>query len=216
MQLFDSTSSPFVRKVNVVIHTLGLDALIERRSQSAHPIDRDPVVVSHNPLGQVPVLVLGDGSALCDSRVICEYLDALGGGAIFPHDPAARWRALTLQSIADGLLDAAILIRYENNARPSERQWNGWIDAQWAKIESVLEAIDREAHGFGERLDIGTITCGCALGYLDFRFDERRWRDRHSAAAAWFARFERHPAMRATLPQPRTIASAGSQCLPTR
>src|SRR5258706_13949719 len=185
LKLFDSSSSPFVRKVNVVVHVLGLGEKIERLAQAAHPIDRDATVVRHNPLGQVPVLVLDDGRALSDSRVICEYLNELAGASVFPHKPDERWQALTLQSIADGLLDAAILIRYELNARPAERQWPGWIDARWAKIGSVLAVIDRAAPAFGDRFDIGTIARGCALCYLDLRFSHHRLRDGHAAAREW-------------------------------
>lgn len=208
MKLFDSSSSPFVRKVNVVIHALGLGERIERLSQAAHPVHRDARLVRHNPLGQVPALVLADGRVLADSRVVCEYLDRLGGGALHGVDDASRWRALRLQSLADGLLDAAILIRYERNARPPERQWDGWIDAQRAKIDSALDAIEAEAGDFGERFDIGTIACCCALGYLDFRFDSLRWREGRPLAAAWFARFGEHPAMRATRPRERESHTA--------
>jgi glutathione S-transferase len=204
MKLFDSSSSPFVRKVNVVIHALGLDERIERLGQSAHPVQRDPHLVRFNPLGQVPALVLDDGEVLADSRVICEYLNHLGGGDLFPASGAARWRALRLQSLADGLLDAAILIRYERHARPPERVWPGWIDAQWAKVLSALHAMDDEASAFGDRFDIGTLACGCALGYLDFRFEEQPWRESHPSLAAWYGAFHRHPALMATRPRPRT------------
>lgn len=204
MKLFDSSSSPFVRKVNIVIHALNLIAQFERLPQSAHPVQRDANLVRYNPLGQVPALVLDDGEVLADSRVICEYLNDLGRGKIFPPSGAARWRALRLQSLADGLLDAAILIRYERNARPAEHIWTGWIDAQWAKVTCALRAMEDEAAAFGDRFDIGTLTCACALGYLDFRFPEHAWRRSHPRLAVWCQEFNRHPAMVATLPQPRT------------
>lgn len=204
MQLFDSTSSPFVRKVNIVIHALGLERRVERLSQNAHPVRRDDNLVRFNPLGQVPTLVLEDGSVLCDSRVICEYLDRLGDGRIFPREGFERWRALTWQSLADGVLDAAILMRYEENARPPQYRWAGWQAAQWAKVESVLQSLDGAASGIGESLHIGTLSIACALGYLDFRFPERAWRPDHGALADWFARISLHPSIQATLPRPRT------------
>lgn len=203
MKLFDSSSSPFVRKVNVVIHAHGLGDRIERLAQAAHPIDRDANLVHHNPLGQVPTLVLDDGSVLSDSRVICEYLDALGGGGLFPAADAARWRALTWQSLADGLLDAAILIRYESNIRPERQRWSAWIEGQWAKIHSVLAALDIAAPNLEARLEIGTLSLACALGYLDFRFADVPWRARYPAAAEWYARMAIHPSVRATEPKPR-------------
>ncbi|WP_077001651.1 glutathione S-transferase [Variovorax sp. KK3] len=204
MQLFDSTSSPFVRKVNIVIHELGLGDRVERLSQNAHPVQRDAHLVGFNPLGQVPALVLDDGSVLCDSRVICEYLDRLGQGRIFPAEGPARWQALAWQSLADGLLDAAILMRYEANARPAEYRWTGWEAAQWAKVASVLQALERAAPSFDTRWDIGIISIACALGYLDFRFPERAWRTEHAALAQWYARVALRPSFDATAPRPRT------------
>jgi len=203
MKLFDSSSSPFVRKVNVVIHALGLESRIERLVQAAHPINRDARLVRHNPLGQVPALVLDDGSVLSDSRVICEYLDHLAAGGLFPAAGAARWQALTWQSLADGLLDAAILLRYEHNVRPEPQRWPGWVEAQWAKIDSVLDALDAAAPKLSTQLDIGTLSCACALGYLDFRFQDSAWRARRPAAAEWAARMAAHPSLRATEPQAR-------------
>ncbi|VTU31754.1 putative GST-like protein YibF [Variovorax sp. PBS-H4] len=204
MQLFDSTSSPFVRKVNIVIRELGLEARIERLAQDAHPVRRDAHLMRFNPLGQVPTLVLDDGCVLCDSRVICEYLDQLGEGRIFPREGPARWGALAWQSLADGLLDAAILMRYEANARPPQYRWEGWEAAQWAKVESVLQSLARAAPSLGDRLNIGTLSIACALGYLDFRFPERAWRPQRSALADWFGRMSMHPSIEATLPRPRT------------
>lgn len=204
MKLFDSSSSPFVRKVNVVIHALGLHDRIERLGQRAHPVDRDQNLVRHNPLGQVPTLLLDDGTVLSDSRVICEYLDRLAGGAIFPSDGPARWKALTWQSHADGLLDAAIALRYEGHTRPAALRWDGWQEAQWAKIESVLAAMDAAAPSFGMRLDIGGVSCACALGYLDFRFGERPWREQWPAAERWYTTMAMHPSFLATQPRPRT------------
>src|SRR5260221_10537422 len=114
MKLFFSPASPFVRKVLVVAIELGMEGRIERLPSAVHPVNRDQAVVAKNPLGQVPTLLLDDGTPLHDSRVICEYLDAQAGGArLFPAPGAARWQALTEQSVADGLLDAAILSRYE-------------------------------------------------------------------------------------------------------
>jgi glutathione S-transferase len=197
MKLFYSPTSPFVRKVLVVAHELGLADRIERLASAAHPVNRDQSIIAHNPLGQVPTLLLADGSMLADSRVICEYLNDLAGGQIFPSG-AKRWPVLVEQTVADGLLDAALLGRYERAVRPSEKQWQEWLDGQVDKIHSALAAIDKAAPGFGDRVDIGTISCGCALGYLDLRFDDLGWRDRYPAARDWYARFDERPSMRET------------------
>jgi len=105
-----------------------------------------------------------------------------------------------LQALGDGLLDAAILTRYESFLRPAEKRWKEWLDGQMTKIDASLGAIEAEAPSFGDRMDIGTIACGCALGYLDFRFADKDWRKSHPKAAAWFAKFDERPSMKATRP----------------
>ncbi|WP_230532295.1 glutathione S-transferase [Microvirga roseola] len=197
MKLFYSPTSPFVRKVLVVAHELGLADRIARVSCAAHPVNRDQSIIAHNPLGQVPTLVLEDGRMLADSRVICEYLNDLAGGSIFPAGPR-RWDALVEQTVADGLLDAALLGRYERAVRPPEKLWQEWLDGQIDKIHSALAGIERAAPDWGERVDIGTISSGCALGYLDLRFEDLGWRDRYPAARDWYARFDERPSMRET------------------
>lgn len=200
MKLYHSSSSPFVRKVMVAAHELGLVTRIELVPSAAHPVNRDTALVAANPLGKVPALVADDGVVLYDSRVICEYLDREGGGALFPAAGALRWQVLRDQALGDGVLDAAVLARYEAAVRPEPYRWQAWSDGQGAKITSCLAVIESEADRYGERVDIGTITIGCALGYLDFRFADLGWRDAHPHAAAWFARFSARPSMRATAP----------------
>ncbi|HEX6980713.1 MAG TPA: glutathione S-transferase N-terminal domain-containing protein [Alphaproteobacteria bacterium] len=201
MKLFFSPASPYVRKVIVTAIETGLDARIERLPSAAHPVNRDMSIVAKNPLGKVPTFILDDGMVLYDSRVICEYLDSLHSGPrIFPASGAARWKALQLQALGDGLLDAALLARYESVVRPSDRFWQPWADGQMAKIDSSLDAIEAEAAGFGTRVDIGTITIGCALGYLDFRFGSKDWRAGRPKAAEWYASFVKRPSMQASMP----------------
>jgi glutathione S-transferase len=201
MKLFHSPASPYVRKCMVVAHEAGLAARLELLPAAAHPVNRDRNLVASNPLGKVPTLLTDDGLALYDSRVICEYLDHVGGGGLFPPAGPARWRALGEQALGDGILDAALLVRYENGARPETLRWADWTAGQMDKVACGLAAIEAAAGGFGDRVDIGTVTLGCVLGYLDFRFATLGWRDRHPASAAWFARFEARPAMQATLPR---------------
>ncbi|MBP8306260.1 MAG: glutathione S-transferase [Burkholderiaceae bacterium] len=201
MKLFYSGASPYVRKCMVVAHELGLAARIEHLPAAAHPVNRDPNIVRNNPLGKVPTLLTDDGTVLYDSRVICEYLNDLGGGKLFPATGAQRWSVLTEQSLGDGILDAALLARYEGAMRPEALRWADWTAGQLDKIHCGLAAIDAKADSLGERVDIGTITMGCVLGYLDLRFDHLGWRQQHAKAAAWFARFNARPAMQATLPK---------------
>ena len=200
MKLFYAASSPFVRKVMACAIDLGLDSKIETVRAAAHPINRDKNILAASPLGQVPTLVTDEGLALYDSRVICEYLDQLGGGGkIFPRN-STRWQALVEQSAADGLLDAAVLCRYEAVVRPEELRYAPWRDGQMDKIEKALTQFEAWLPGFGDRFDIGTITVGCALGYLDFRFADLGWRTGRDGLAAWFAGFDARPAMEKTRP----------------
>ena len=201
MKLFYSGASPYVRKCMVVAHELGLAARIEHLPAAAHPVNRDPNIVRNNPLGKVPTLLTDDGTVLYDSRVICEFLNDLGGGKLFPAGGAQRWQVLTEQSLGDGILDAALLARYEGAMRPEPLRWADWTTGQLDKIHCGLAAIDAKADSLGDRVDIGTITMGCVLGYLDLRFDHLGWRQQHAKAAAWFARFNARAAMQATLPR---------------
>lgn len=200
MKLFHSPLSPFVRKVMVVAHELGLAEGLELLPSAAHPTKRDANILALHPLAQVPTLITDDGRALADSRVICEYLDALGGGAVFPRSGPARWLALTDQSTADGILDAALLTRYELTVRAEGERSSAWIAGQADKIESALDTFEAGVATLAERVDIGTITVACALGYLDLRLPDLAWRRRSPDLATWFEDFDARPSMRATRP----------------
>jgi glutathione S-transferase len=206
MKLYYAATSPFVRKCLVSAHELGLRDRIELVTAAAHPVNRDRALVAQNPLGKIPTLITDDGTAHYDSRVICEYLNALGDGRLIP--PAgpgsmagpSRWTVLGDQALADGVMDAAILTRYETAARPEELRWNDWIVGQLDKVHCGLAEIERRAAAFGNRVDVGTISMACALGYLDFRFASLAWRGQHAAASAWFERFAKRDSMAATRP----------------
>lgn len=207
MKLLHAPTSPFVRKVMVVALETGLADRIEIVFNAASPLQRDPALTSLNPLGKIPALLLDDGTVLYDSAVICEYLaDLAGDTAIFPTGPA-RWPALTLQALGDGLLDAAVGNRYENVMRPEALRWPEWSQGQMAKISGALDAIEQSVHTglIGHTVHhIGLISLGCALGYLDFRYANLQWREGRPAAAEWFAGFDARPAMAATRPRERT------------
>ena len=210
MKLYFSPFSPYVRKCLVVGHELGLDARITLLPSSVHPVQRDASIIAHNPLGKVPTLLTDDGEALYDSRVICEYLDALAGGSLFPPSGPARWQALTLQALGDGMLDAALLARYEDVTRPEAIRWKEWRAGQLDKIATSLAALERDlggdvkvdgkpgANALSERADIGTIAVGCALWYMDVRFADLGWRDRSPRVASWYAAFSQRPSMQAS------------------
>ncbi len=200
MKLYHSTTSPYVRKVMVAAIELGLADRIETVPATVSPIVRTSPVIADNPLGKVPTLITDDGMVLYDSRVILEYLDALAGGGLIPAPGTARWQALTEQALADGMLDAALLERYETTLRPAEMMWAKWRDGQHDKVEKALDRLEQAATGFAARIDIGTIAAACALAYLDFRFPDLGWRQERPHLAAWFAAFAARPAMAATAP----------------
>lgn len=200
MKLFYSGASPYVRKVMVVAHETGLVDRIDLVPAAVAPTAINPEVAAENPLVKVPTLVLADGTSLFDSRVIAEYLDEQHAGRrLFPAVGPARWNALRIQATADGLLDAALLIRYENNLRPEPQRWKEWTEGQFRKLRQALAALAEEP--LGADLTIGEIAAGCALGYLDFRFPEEDWRGAHPTLAAWFARISERASFVATKPK---------------
>ena len=140
---------------SLVGHELGLNARITMLPSAAHPIQRDQAIIANNPLGKVPTLLTDDGQALYDSRVICDYLDDLVGCSLFPKTGAARWHTLALHALGDGMLDAALLARYEDVARPEAIRWKEWRAGELDKIETSLAALERHlvAHGNGEAKD---------------------------------------------------------------
>ena len=201
MKLYHSPASPFVRKALVAAHELGLADAIEIVPVAMTPVKSVPALNDENPLGKIPALVLDDGTALYDSPVICEYLDTRHDGPrLFPAEGPERWTALRRQALADGLLDAAILCRYETFLRPEERQWTDWIEGQRSKFRRALDALEGEAEDFGDTVDIGTVSAGCAADYLDFRSLDDGWRESRPRLAAWLERFAARPSMQATRP----------------
>ncbi|HZS81241.1 MAG TPA: glutathione S-transferase [Stellaceae bacterium] len=200
MKLRYSPASPFVRKVMIVALETGLAGRIEKLPTTVVPVKLNDDVKAENPLVKIPALVTDEGETLYDSPVICEYLDTLHAGSkIFPPPGPARWTALRRQALGDGILDAAILRRYETAVRPQALQWADWIEGQMRKVRGGLDALERET--LDGPFDIGRITIACALGYLDFRYPDEGWRGSRPRLAAWFAGVSQRPSMQETMPQ---------------
>jgi glutathione S-transferase len=199
MILRSSPASPFVRKIRIAASLLGLEPDI--KLEPAETTNATDTVRQQNPIGKIPTLLLEDGTALFDSRVILEYLDhRAGGGRIIPQQPAARFAALRLQALADGILDASILLVYEGRWRAPERHEPKWIDHQAGKVARGLAELEASPPAFGTPPDVGQITVACALGYRDFRFGEA-WRKDHPRLVDWLDGFAaRVPAFAATKP----------------
>ncbi len=201
MKLHDNPASPFCRKVRALLIETGQAGDVELAFAIGHPLAPERMPTAANPLGKIPALELEDETVLFDSRVICRYLDARAGGGFYPAEPRL-WQTLTLEALADGIMEAAILIIYESRCRPEEIRFPDWVEAQWAKIARALDTLETGWQGHLARpLDMGQIALGCALGYLDFRLPGRGWRGAHPGLAAWFAAFAERPAMRETVPQ---------------
>lgn len=198
MKLHWSPKSPYVRKVMVCAHELGLLPRLELVRSVAAMRTPNPALMADNPLSKIPTLVREDGSALFDSAVICEYLNALAGGSLFPPQGEARWQALRWHALGDGLLDALILWR---NEREREVPLQALLDAFELKTRASLQMLDQEAAALREApFSIGQLTLGCALGYLDYRFDALGWRSAAPALARWFETLRARPSFAATEP----------------
>lgn len=198
MKLLFSPTSPYVRKCLVVARELGLDGRIALLPANAHPVNRDANLVASNPLGKVPTFITDDGQVLYDSRVICEYLNDLGSGNLFPAGGAQRWEALTLHALADGMLDAALLARYEDAVRPEALRWPEWRAGQVDKLETSLAHLEARPALLQDRLDIGSLALACAIWYLDLRYADLGWRGRYPKVAAWYQTFSQRPSLQAS------------------
>lgn len=201
MKLHHSPTSPYVRKVMVVAIEKGLDARIEKMATSASPIKREAFLTSNNPLGKVPCLITDDGQALFDSPVICAYLDGLTSPALTPGDTKGRFASMTLEALADGFLDAGLLLRYEGAIRPEDKRWQEWVDGQMAKITGVMDALETTyASQLTGPLTIGQIAVACALGWFDFRYGHVDWRKGRPKLTAFAKAMAERPSMKATVP----------------
>ncbi len=187
MILRSSPPSPFGRKVKLALGILGLEN--EVTIEKADPTDANDSLRKQNPIGKIPALIIEDGTVLYDLPVILEYLDhRAGGGKIVPHEPNARFAALTLQALCDGILDACILLVYEGRWRPPEMAVQKWIDHQRGKVERAMSTLEAAPPALGAMPNVGQITLACALGYGDLRF-EGKWRKDHPRLVKWLDEF---------------------------
>ncbi|SDI51751.1 glutathione S-transferase [Salipiger marinus] len=199
MKLLKAGPSPFVRKVLVTLHETDQIGDVDMVDVTASPVAPDPALIAANPVGKIPALVRPDGPALYDSRVICRFLDHRAQSGLYPD--SRIWDTLTLEATADGIMDAAVLIIYEERFRPREQVSMDWIEGQWGKVARALDALETRwlSHLAGP-LDMGQIAVACALGYLDFRHDARKWRTGRDGLARWHEAFCTRPSMVATDP----------------
>jgi glutathione S-transferase len=199
MKLHWSPYSPYVRKVVISAHELGLQQrleLVRTRTAMAQP---NVQLLPDNPLSKIPTLVLDNGESMFDSLTICEYLDHLaGGGILFPQAGAERWRVLTWHALSNGLLDVLILWRNERE-KPEERRTPEWLASFALKTTQSLDRLEALTAQLGQSaFGIAHISLGCCLSYMDFRFADLDWRAAHRPLAAWHETFRQRPSALAT------------------
>ncbi|MEM6661880.1 MAG: glutathione S-transferase [Pseudomonadota bacterium] len=200
MKLFHAFASPYVRKVMVTAHELGLVDQLELMQHATTPVDANPEVVAANPLGRIPALVLDDGAVLMDSRVICRYLNHVGGGSLYGSGDA-EFPIIAREAMAEGALDSALFMIYEGRLRPEEKHHQPLLDGHRGKIERALGAFDARIGEMGGDLTVDQIALGALCGYLNFRMPDFGWQATCPALADWFAAFEARPSMQATMPK---------------
>lgn len=197
MKLFWSSRSPFVRKVMIVIHELGIADEVTLIRTVVHPARPNGDVMKFNPLSKIPTLVVDDELVLCDSRVICDYLDA-GRGRFIPPEGCDRWRVLTWQAMADGVMETALL-RLAETAKPENVREDDLLAGCTLKISGTLDRFERDdVFLAASEPTLGHIAVASALLYLDFRFSNEGWRQGRPRLQIWFDAFAARPSVAAT------------------
>ncbi len=187
MILRSSPPSPFGRKIKIAAKLSGLYDQI--KIEMANTTDPKDSLRDQNPLGKIPVLILEDGEKVYDSTVILDSLDQLAGGnCLIPADVSARRKALTMQALGDGIMDASILIVYEKRMREEREQSSGWINYQSAKVGRALDYLETNLPAIDGMIHVGHISLACALGYRDLRFGPQ-WRETYPNLSNWLSDF---------------------------
>lgn len=198
MELKYSPTSPYVRKVLVVAHELGIKDRLQLTNTD--PRAERASLSQLNPLSKIPTLITDGGAVMFDSSVICEFLDAeFGDHRLLPSSGQRRWEILTRSVLAQGALDAAILVRLEEMRPESERSAH-WIATQLGRVQSVLDHFEATIARSGAGLDLSQITLACTLGWIQFRHPARLWFDQREQLKRWFEEISQRPSLRATAP----------------
>ncbi len=196
MKLFSSKTSPYARKVRIVILEYGLGDKIEILNTA--PMGDPDDLHAANPVGKVPTLLLGDGTALYDSPVICEYFDSHGDNRFIPQSGVERWDCLRRQALADGVMDTSFN-RTGERLRPQGEQSDTWLGRWERAIRRSIDVMESDLSIAGDRFDLGDVAAGCALGYLDLRHGDMGWRENHQLLAEWFEAFSGRASASATV-----------------
>ncbi|MCC7259875.1 MAG: glutathione S-transferase N-terminal domain-containing protein [Alphaproteobacteria bacterium] len=199
MKLYYSKASPFARKVRVTAIEKGIEARVDLIETS--PMQDDPALLEVNPIGKIPALVTDDGMALCDSPLICEYIDALvKENRLYPKSGKRHWKIAQLTALGDGLMDAGVAIRIESYREP-QYQSEKFVARQREKALRTAKALRSWVRVLNGPVTLGHISVACALAYLDFRFPDLDWRKGNARLATWFEEFSKRPSMVKTKPE---------------
>lgn len=203
MKLYFGGTSPYVRKVIVSAAECGLNDRIER--DETFPWDAKTTYGGINPVGKVPALVTDAGQVLYDSPVIVEYLDSLHDGLkLIPPSGPERFEKLRVAALADGMMDAVILLFSELTRRPPELHWQFWDDRMRGTVARSLDALEQDATQFdADQPDVAQITTACGLGWIEFRLGVLGidFRDGHPVLSEWFDAFSKRQSMRDSIPK---------------
>lgn len=198
MKLYYSKTSPYSRKVRMMIHDKGLQQAIT--SVACNPFDEAPELEAANPLGKVPTLILDDGSPMYDSPVICAYLDTLTSDRLITESGRERWNILRWEALCDGVLDATYNIVMERR-RDALEQSASWIEQWNSQVIRSLDHAEASINTLPAQISLAQLSLGAALGYLDFRLPDLDWRNQCPALAAWYDDFSEREAMQNTRPE---------------
>ena len=198
MKLFYSATSPYARKVRMLAIEKGLDAAIETVTVDVSKPTSE--LLTTNPLGKVPALLLDNGEAIFDSPVICRYLDSLAEPALIPATGWQHWEVLRWEAIADGLTDAAYNLVMEQRSRPDHERSPPAMQRWATEITRTLQYVETRLESLGDELTLAPIALGAALGYLEFRLPSLLQESGCPQLIAWYETFRERPAMQATLP----------------
>jgi glutathione S-transferase len=204
MKLTFSPASPFARKVRITAIELGLVDKIEFTPATVVPGQANDEYSKIHPLKKLPVLILDNGDVIVDSYVIVEYLDELaGGGKLIPASGPLRWKVKSDHSLLQGMLDAMLLCRYENNVRPQQCRWQAWSDDHWNRAWMGMARFEGQVDAMLARpFDIAQIGLACVLGYADFRFADCGWRKAYPKLDTFHQKMLERPSVKISVPLP--------------
>lgn len=197
MKLRWAPTSPFVRKIIVLMKEKGIEGAVEK--EKSNPLSKDDRAATPSPLGQIPCLITDDGVSIYDSPVIMEYLDVeCDGPVMLPRSGDGRWKVLTRQALADGMIASMVVCFVESLKKP-ERQSGGILAHNKTIVFNGIAALEDDVDAFAGDIDVGTISVAVALAFAEQTFPEDDWRNDCPALAAWFDEFNRRPSMTETV-----------------